>query len=101
MCGGIPYQADIGRGIHFSYRGLGVVIHKKAVIGETVLFSRVLHLVAMDKSTEFLLLVIMCFIGAGAVLIERIHVGNNVRIGPNTFVNTHLLNNYTVVGHLR
>ena len=32
--GVIPYQAEIGKGTEFSYQGLGVVIHKQAIIGK-------------------------------------------------------------------
>ncbi len=37
-------------------------------------------------------------IGAGAVLIGNIHIGNNVIIGANAFVNTDLPENCTAVG---
>lgn len=36
----IPYQANIGRGTLIGYQGIGVVIHKKAVIGKNCHISQ-------------------------------------------------------------
>ena len=41
MWGGtIPYQADIGEGTLIGYQGIGVVIHKKTVIGKNCHISQ-------------------------------------------------------------
>ena len=36
----IPYQADIGEGTIIGYQGVGVVIHKKCVIGKNCRISQ-------------------------------------------------------------
>lgn len=38
--GGIPYQAEIGEGTLIGYQGIGVVIHKKSVIGKNCHISQ-------------------------------------------------------------
>ena len=40
MGGVIPYQADIGEGTVIGYQGIGVVIHKRCVIGENCHISQ-------------------------------------------------------------
>ena len=35
----IPYQAKIGKGTRFAYGGIGVIIHKKAIIGKNVMIG--------------------------------------------------------------
>lgn len=32
----VPYQAQIGKGTHLGYGGIGVVIHSKSIIGNYV-----------------------------------------------------------------
>ena len=34
----IPYEAKIGKNVHFGYNGLGIVIHRNCVIGDNVHF---------------------------------------------------------------
>lgn len=36
----IPYQADIGKGSFLGYQGLGIVIHKRCVLGENCHISQ-------------------------------------------------------------
>ena len=36
----IPYQADIGKGTILGYQGLGMVIHKRCIIGENCHLSQ-------------------------------------------------------------
>lgn len=32
----IPYEAKIGENVHFGFNGLGIVIHRKCIIGSNV-----------------------------------------------------------------
>jgi len=66
--GVIPYQADIGEGTVIGYQGIGVVIHKRCVLGKNCHISQNVT------------------VGAGANIIGPVHVGNNVEIGAGAVV---------------
>lgn len=88
MGGGVvPYQADIGEGTIIGYQGIGVVIHKRCVIGRNCHIAQNVTLgggggpegglpVLGDNVT----------VGAGAVVLGNVKIGENAIIGANAVV---------------
>lgn len=97
MFGGvIPYQAQIGEGTFITYHGLGVVIHKNAVVGKNCIIRQNVTIAGGNGGVPQIGDGVE--INAGAVLLGPIHIGNNVRIGANAVVNTDIPDNCTAVG---
>ena len=94
----IPYQAEIGRGTRFAYQGLGVVVHKKAIIGENCFIRQNVTIGGGGGPEGLPVIGDDVDIGTGAVILGGVHVGNNVRIGANAVVNKDIPDNCTAVG---
>jgi len=82
----VPPQATIGRTSMLGYRGLGVIIHPRAVIGENVIVGS--HVTIGGRSGHEVVPVIgdNVFIGAGACILGPIKVGDGAVIGANAVV---------------
>lgn len=82
----VPSGARIGDGTKLAYRGLGVVIHRRAVIGRGCLIGP--HVVIGGRSGHREVPVIgdRVFIGAGAKVLGPITVGDGAVIGANAVV---------------
>ena len=99
----ISARASIGAGTYFYHRGLGCVIHPKAVIGTgCILFQ---HVTIGSKWSDGI-----CtgdaptignhvIIGAGACILGNIHIGDNVIIGCNSVVIHDVPANSVVAGN--
>lgn len=96
--GTIPYQADIGSGTKFAYQGLGVVIHKKAIIGKNCFIRQNVTIGGGGGPNGLPIIGDNVDIGAGSVILGGIKIGNNVKIGANSVVNKNMPDNCTVVG---
>ena len=94
--GGIPYQADIGKGTVITYHGLGVVLNKKAVIGENCRIRQHVTLASNEEGAPVLGNGVQ--VGAGAVIVGNVYIGDNVKIGALAFVNKDIPANCTAVG---
>lgn len=92
----VPCEASIGRTSMLGYRGLGVVIHHRAVIGENVIVGS--HVVIGGRSGHEMVPVIGddVFIGAGACILGPVKVGDGSVIGANAVV-IHDVEPHTVV----
>lgn len=85
--GVIPYQADIGEGTIFGYQGIGIVIHKKSVIGKNCHISQCVTLGGGGGPEGGLpVLGDNVVIGVGAVVLGHVHIGDNATIGANAVV---------------
>lgn len=82
----LPCTARIGEGTVLGYRGLGIVIHKRAVIGRGCLIGP--HVVIGGRSghREVPVLGERVFVGAGAKVLGPVHVGDGAVIGANAVV---------------
>jgi serine O-acetyltransferase len=94
--------AKIGKGFFIDH-GAGVVIGETAEIGDNcVLFHNVtLGGTGKDRGKRHPTLGNNVFIGTGAILLGPIVIGDNVKIGANTFIINHhsiIPPNSTVVG---
>ena len=93
----IPYQADIGRGTILGYQGLGMVIHKRCIIGENCLIYQSVCIGGRNGSGVGRI-GNNVVIGTGACILGEITIGNNVNIGANSVVLKDVPDNCTVVG---
>lgn len=94
----IPYQADIGEGTVLGYQGLGIIIHKRCVIGKGCHISQNVTLGGTSDIYEVPVLGDNVSVGAGANIIGAVHIGNNVVIGAGTVVIKDLPDNCVAVG---
>lgn len=92
----IPPSAKIGKGSFITYHGLGVVIHKDAVIGENCIIRQNVTIAGNDFGVPQIGNNVE--INAGAVLVGNISIGDNVRIGANAFVNKDIPDNCVAAG---
>ena len=96
--GVIPYQADIGEGTIIGYQGIGVVIHKRCVIGRNCHIAQNVTMGGTSDLYEVPILGDNVSVGAGANIIGAVHVGNNVKIGAGAVVIRDIPNNCIAVG---
>ena len=87
--------AKIDKTVRFSHYGLGVVIHEKAIIGAHTQIE-VNVVIGENKKDQVPVIGNHCHIGAGAVLIGGITIGDHVTVGANSVV-TKSIPSYTVV----
>ena len=94
----IPYQAVIGKGTVFAYGGIGVIIHKKAIIGENVIIGS--SVVIGGKKGHSVLPKIgnNVYISTGSKILGNVEIGDNAIIGANAVVLIDIPNNATAVG---
>jgi serine O-acetyltransferase len=82
----VPYTATIGRNSSFNNWGMGVVIHRRAVIGEN---CEIAHHVTIGGRGGFQEVPVVgdnVFIGAGAKILGPIRIGDGATIGANAVV---------------
>jgi serine O-acetyltransferase len=83
----IPYSAKIGRRVVFEHQH-GIVVHGETVIGDDCIIRQgcTLGIRSMDRLTEAPVLGRGVNVGAGAVIIGPVHVGDGASIGANAVV---------------
>lgn len=94
--GVIPYQTEIGLGTVITYHGLGVVLNKKAIIGKNCRIRQHVTLASNEAGAPVLGDGVQ--VGAGAVIVGNVHIGDNAKIGALAFVNKDIPANCTAVG---
>lgn len=94
----IPFQCAIGKNSRFAYGGIGVVLHKRTVIGESCMIGS--NVTIGGKSGHFNVPIIgnNVYIGTGAKVLGPITIGDNVTIGANAVVIKDVPANNTVAG---
>lgn len=94
----IAYEAKIGKGTFCGYGGMGVIIHKKAIIGKNVNIGA--HVVIGGRSglKELPIIGNNVFIGAGAKILGNVKIGENAVIGANAVVINDIPANAVAVG---
>jgi len=93
----IPYEVKIGKNAHFGHLGLGIVLHRDAVIGDNVRIDQ--HVTIGGRVGEGAPIIgNNVRIGAGAKVLGGISIGDNVQIGANAVVLINVPNNSTAVG---
>ena len=94
----VPYTAEIGEGTKFAYGGMGCVVHKDTKIGERVIIGQNMTIGRSLNPEDYPTIGSDVYISAGARIIGKIHVGNNVIIGANAVVNKNVGDNCIVAG---
>lgn len=94
----VPYTAQIGRGTKFAYGGIGCVVHSRAVIGERVIIGQNTTIGRSLDPEDIPTIGNDVYISAGARIIGKITIGNNVIIGTNAVENKDVPDNCIVVG---
>lgn len=81
----IPYTVEIGKDVVFWHNGLGVVIRKNAKIGSgTSIYQHVT--IGGRNRPGAPVIGNNVFIGPGACILGKIHIGDGASIGPNAVV---------------
>ncbi|OUS69951.1 serine acetyltransferase [Paenibacillus sp. MY03] len=93
----IPYTAILGKGTRLNYGGIGVVIHKHAIIGEYVLIGTNVTIGGNFTSGKRPVIGNNVYVSTGAKILG-VNIGNNVIIGANCVVTKDVPDNSVVVG---
>ncbi len=92
----IPPKCNIEKGCEIPHYH-GIVIHQDTVIGAgTKIYQNVT--IGGGNSGYGATIGKNCFIGAGACILGKVNIGNNVKIGANAVVLSDVPDNCTVVG---
>ena len=94
----IPYTADIGEGTEFGYKGIGVVVHSRAVIGKNCLISQNVTIGGREGHKNVPVIGDNVKLCAGSMVLGGVVLGNNVVVGANAVVLHDMPDNSVCVG---
>jgi serine O-acetyltransferase len=94
----IHYETTIGRGTTLAYGGIGVVIHKRAVIGQNCVIESNVTIGGRNNIPELPVIGDGVFIGTGARILGNVHIGCESIIGANAVVVKDVPDRCTVAG---
>ena len=94
----IPYTTKVGKDTKFAYGGMGCVINKRSVIGERVIIGQNTTIGRSLDPKDYPVIGNDVYISAGARIIGKVQIGNNVIIGANAVVNKNVEDNCIVAG---
>jgi serine O-acetyltransferase len=92
----LPLTTKVGRRFAIGHQG-GIVIHPRAEIGDDCLIRQNVTIGGAGRSREGPHLANRVEVGVGAVIVGPVHIGDDVRIGPNAVVMTDVPAGATVV----
>lgn len=98
VCGAvIPPETQIGKNVHFGYNGLGIVLHRRAIIGDNVhIFPHVV--IGGNGGYEVPVIKDQAILGAGAKILGNVTVGERAKVGANAVVLCDVPDDTTAVG---
>ncbi|MEW6428829.1 MAG: serine acetyltransferase [Thermodesulfobacteriota bacterium] len=97
FCCFIPYSTRIGRNVHFGHLGMGIVIHKEAIIGNDVRIDQ--HVTIGGRVGPGAPVIgNNVRIGAGAKVLGSLRIGDHAQIGANAVVLKDVPDGATAVG---
>lgn len=79
----IPASCELGEGTIFGYKGVGVVVHKRAKVGRNCIIGQQVTIGGRSGHYEVPVIGDNCEICTGAKVLGPIRIGNNVTIGAN------------------
>lgn len=82
----LHYQTEVGMGTTLAYGGIGVVIHKDAIIGQNCVIESNVTIGGRNNIPDAPVIGDNVFIGTGARILGNVHVGNGSIIGANAVV---------------
>ncbi|WP_199482742.1 serine O-acetyltransferase [Vibrio owensii] len=91
-------ETDIGPGTRFGYGGIGVVIHKRAIIGENCIIGTNVTIGGRSRSRGVPVIGSDVYIATGAKVLGDVKIGHNCVIGANAVVLNDIPSNSVVVG---
>ncbi|WP_293729478.1 hypothetical protein [uncultured Phascolarctobacterium sp.] len=94
----IPYSCLIGAGTTFGYKGMGVVIHSRAVIGKNCKIAQQVTIGGRSGIYEVPVIGDNVYLGAGCKVLGNVIIGNNVVVGANAVVIRSVPDNAVVAG---
>jgi serine O-acetyltransferase len=96
----IPFETRIGKGLYIAHFGR-IIIHPKSVIGHNVNISTGVIIGTQFRGARKGSPNIgnYVWIGANAVIVGNIRVGNNVLIAPGAYINFDVPDNSIVIGN--
>lgn len=94
----VPYQAKIGKGSHFGYGGIGVVVHKNSVIGKNCQIGSNVTIGGKSGHPQVPIIGDDVYLATGCKILGPIKIGNNVTVGANAVVVKNVPDNATVAG---
>lgn len=94
----LPHTAQIARDVVLGYGGLGIVIHNRAIIASGCHIDQNVTIGGTTKKHQVPILGEKVYVGAGAVILGPVKIGNNVVIGANAVVLSDIPDNSVAVG---
>lgn len=94
----IPYTCEIGKGTTFAYKGMGVVIHSRAKIGENCIIAQQVTIGGRSRKYKVPVIGNRVYIGAGAKVLGDITIGDDCVIGAGAVVIHSIDNGCAVAG---
>ena len=94
----IPFQAKIGKGTKFAYGGIGVILHKKTIIGKNCMIGSNVTIGGKTGSNGLPVIMDNVNISTGAKIIGNVRIGYNSIIGANAVVLKDVPDNTVVAG---
>jgi len=91
-------ETDIGENTIFGYGGIGVVIHKRTIIGKNCVIGSNVTIGGKSQSKEVPIIGDNCFIATGAKILGAIKIGDNCVIGANAVVISDMPSNCVIAG---
>jgi len=99
----LPPSACIGKGTKLGYRGMALVIHSRAIIGQRCMIGQCVTIGASagyvsNEKHPVPTIGDDCYIGAGSKIIGGISIGNRCTVGANAVVTKNLPDRAIAVG---
>ncbi|MBI5643962.1 MAG: serine acetyltransferase [Deltaproteobacteria bacterium] len=94
----IPYECTIGKKSFLGYGGIGVVIHKSAVIGENVIIGPNVTIGGRSNMAGAPVIGNNVYIGTGAKVLGAVKICDRVLIGANAVVIADVPSDCVVAG---
>lgn len=96
----IPARVKIGKGLRIEHIG-GIVINPDAELGENITLLNGVLIGAQNRGRKkgFPVIGNYVWIGTNAIIVGKIHIGNNVLIAPGAYVNFDVPDNSIVLGN--
>lgn len=95
----LPPSAEVGRNVVFGYSGLGIVVHKRARIGNNVIVSPNVTIGGRSGLLDVPVIEDDVLIGAGACILGPVTIGRGAKIGANAVVLRDVAAGATAVGN--
>ena len=96
----IPYRCEIGEGFYIGHLG-NIIINPNTVIGKNVNIANGVCIGQENRGKRKGTPIIgnRVWIGANAVIVGKIKIGDNVLIAPNSYINFDVPDNSIVIGN--